>query len=249
MSASGRSEREKLVRVRCPNPACRAEIELPPARLGKNEPCPGCGQVITVVPIALRENAARERAAVERAGRGEGPGRCTMPVAVVLENIRSLWNVGSIFRTADAAGVEELWLVGITGRPPREEISKTALGAEEMVRWREAATALEAVESLREGGRLVIALERLPVRRQTGTGTSVPLAGADIRFPCALLLGNEVAGLSAEALAAADIVCHIPMHGVKSSLNVAVAAGVALYELRRAAERSGVTLPGAPGNP
>jgi 23S rRNA (guanosine2251-2'-O)-methyltransferase len=241
MSASGRSGREKLVRVRCPNPACRAEIELPPARLGKNEPCQGCGQVITVVPIALRENAARERAAVERARRGGGPGRYTMPVAVLLENIRSLWNVGSIFRTADAAGVEELWLVGITGRPPREEISKTALGAEEAVRWREAATAPEAVGSLRDGGRLVIALER--------TSTSVPLAGAEVRFPCALLLGNEVAGLSAEAIEAADIVCHIPMHGVKSSLNVAVAAGVALYELRRAAERSGRAPSGTPGDP
>ena len=241
MSASGRSEREKLVRVRCPNPACRAEIELPPARLGKNDPCPGCGQVITVVPIALREGAREERAAVERAGRGEGPARRTMPVAAVLENIRSLWNVGSIFRTADAAGVEELWLCGITGRPPRREISKTALGAEEAVRWREAATALEAVESLREGGRLIIALER--------TSTSVPLAGADIRFPCALLLGNEVTGLSAEAIEAADLACHIPMHGVKSSLNVAVAAGVALYELCRAAERAGAAPSGALGNP
>lgn len=241
MSASGRSEREKLVRVRCPNPACCAEIELAPARLGKNEPCPSCGQVITVVPIALRENAVRERAAVAKAGRGEGPGRCTMPVAVVLENIRSLWNVGSIFRTADAAGIEELWLVGITGRPPREEISKTALGAEEVVRWREAATAPEAVECLREGGRFVIALER--------TSTSVPLAGADLRFPSALLLGNEVAGLSAEAIEAADVVCHIPMHGVKSSLNVAVAAGVALYELRGAAERAGAAPRDASGNP
>ncbi|MHC4504432.1 MAG: TrmH family RNA methyltransferase [Planctomycetota bacterium] len=235
MSGSGRKEREKLVRVRCPNPACRVEIELPPARLGKNEPCPSCAQVITVVPIALSENAAREREAAAKAASCEGSARCTMPVAVVLENIRSLWNVGSIFRTADAAGVEELWLVGITGRPPREEISKTALGAEEAVRWREAATALEAVESLREGGRFVVALER--------TSASVPLAGADVRFPCALLLGNEVAGLSAEAIEAADVVCHVPMHGVKSSLNVAVAAGVALYEIRGAAERAGVARP------
>lgn len=235
------SSRGETVRVRCPNPDCGAEIELPPARLGKNEPCPGCGQVITVVPIALREGARGERAAVERAGGGEGPARRTMPVAAVLDNVRSLWNVGSIFRTADAAGVEELWLCGITGRPPRREISKTALGAEEAVRWREAATALEAVESLREGGRFVVALER--------TGASVPLAGAEIRFPCALLLGNEVAGLSAEALDAADLACHVPMHGVKSSLNVAVAAGVAFYELRRAAERSGAAPRGAHGNP
>jgi tRNA G18 (ribose-2'-O)-methylase SpoU len=155
-----------------------------------------------------------------------------MPVVAVLENIRSLWNVGSIFRSADAAGVEALVLAGFTGRPPRDEISKTALGAEESVAWGEAASAAEAAGRLRADGRFVIALER--------TDSSVPLAEADVRFPAALVLGNEVAGLGEEALAGADLVCHIPMHGVKGSLNVAVAAGVAFYELRRAAERAGV---------
>jgi tRNA G18 (ribose-2'-O)-methylase SpoU len=151
-----------------------------------------------------------------------------MPVSVVLENIRSLWNVGSIFRTSDAAGVEEIWLAGYTGRPPRDEIAKTALGAEKIVPWREAATALDAVDELRRGGRLVVALEK--------ADASVPLAEAELRFPCALLLGNEVAGLTDGVLRAADLVCHLPMHGLKSSLNVAVAAGVALYEIRRAAD-------------
>ncbi|MHC4250801.1 MAG: TrmH family RNA methyltransferase [Planctomycetota bacterium] len=214
------------VRVRCPNPACGAELALPPQRLGKNEPCPECGQVITVVPLAFRERGAAERA---RAGSNI---RRTMPVVAVLENIRSLWNVGSIFRSADAAGVEALVLAGFTGRPPRDEISKTALGAEESVAWGEAASAAEAAGRLRADGRFVIALER--------TDSSVPLAEADVRFPAALVLGNEVAGLGEEALAGADLVCHIPMHGVKGSLNVAVAAGVAFYELRRAAERAGV---------
>ncbi|MEE8461907.1 MAG: TrmH family RNA methyltransferase, partial [Acidobacteriota bacterium] len=108
---------------------------------------------------------------------------------------------------------------------------KTALGAEKVVPWREAATALDAVDELRERGRLVVALEK--------TDSSVPLAEAEIRFPCVLLLGNEVAGLTDEVLRAADLVCHLPMHGLKSSLNVAVAAGVALYEIRRSAERAG----------
>ena len=154
-----------------------------------------------------------------------------MPVAVLLENIRSLWNVGSVFRTSDAAGVEEIWLTGYTGRPPRDEITKTALGAEEVVPWREAATALEAVEGLREAGFCIVALEK--------TEQSVPLAEAEIAFPC--------------ALEAADVICHLPMHGLKSSLNVAVAAGVAMYEIRRKAERAGAatpdgrTSPGAPG--
>jgi len=219
------------VRVRCPNPACGAELRLPTERLGKNEPCPECGQVITVVPLAFREGKAAERAAAELSRDGP-PVRGTMPVVAILENIRSLWNVGSVFRSADAAGIEKLLLAGFTGRPPRAEISKTALGAEESVPWGEAASAAEAVKRLRAEGRFVIALER--------TSASVPLDEAEFRFPCALILGNEVAGLGPEVLAASDLVCHIPMHGVKKSLNVAVAAGVAFYALRRAAERAGV---------
>ena len=219
------SEHKSTIRVRCPNPACGARLALAPERLGRNEPCPECGQVITVVPLAFRERAASER---ERA---RSTDRRTMPVVAVLENIRSLWNVGSIFRSADASGVERVVLAGFTGRPPRDEISKTALGAEESVPWEEDTSAADAARRLRGEGRSVVALER--------TASSVPLAEADVRFPCAILLGNEVAGLGEEALAEADLVCHIPMHGVKGSLNVAVAAGIAFYELRRAAERAG----------
>ncbi len=221
------TEEAANLRVRCPNPKCGAEIKLPPDMLGKNRPCPSCGQVITVVPIAVRQRAQAELA---RAGSGEVT-RSTMPVTVVLENIRSLWNVGSIFRTSDAAGVEEIVLAGYTGRPPRDEISKTALGAEQVVPWREAATAIETIDELRGRGYLIIALEK--------TDESVPVARAAIAFPCALVLGNEVAGLTEEVVRAADLVCHLPMHGLKSSLNVAVAAGVALYEIRRSAERTG----------
>ncbi len=222
-----------LVRVRCPNPSCRAELSLPPGRLGKNDPCPECGQVITVVPVAVRERAAAERARAERARKERGDlARSAMPVALVLENIRSLWNVGSIFRSADAAGAEELWLTGFTGRPPRAQITKTALGADEVVPWREAATALDAVEALRAQGRSIAALEK--------NESSVDIARAGIAFPCALVVGNEVAGVSLEVLDVADLVCHLPMHGLKGSLNVAVAAGVALYELRRRAEAAGL---------
>jgi len=222
---------EGMVRVRCPNPACGAELRLSPERLGKNEPCPECGQVITVVPLAFREGKVAELAAAERSRNGS-PVRGTMPVVAILENIRSLWNVGSIFRSADAAGIERLLLAGFTGRPPRAEISKTALGAEDSVPWGEAASAAEAVKRLRAEGRFIIALERAP--------TSVPIDDAEFRFPAALVLGNEVAGLGPEVMAASDLVCHIPMHGVKESLNVAVAAGVAFYAMRRAAEGVGV---------
>lgn len=219
------TENAKGIRVRCPNPDCRSDIRLPPDMLGKNHPCPSCGQVITVVPVAVRERAQAERV---RAG-SEEVERDTMPVIVILENIRSLWNVGSIFRTSDAAGVDEIVLAGYTGRPPRDEITKTALGAEQVVPWREAATAFDAIEELRGRGTCIVALEH--------TKESVPLAEAELKFPCALVLGNEVAGLTEEVIRAADLVCHLPMHGLKSSLNVAVAAGVALYEIRRKAER------------
>jgi tRNA G18 (ribose-2'-O)-methylase SpoU len=129
-------------------------------------------------------------------------------------------------------GVEEVWLTGFTGRPPRREISKTALGAEEVVPWREAPGAGEAVEALRAAGRHIVALET--------SERALDIRAADVRFPCALLLGHEVTGLSDEALSLADLVCRIPMHGVKGSLNVAVAAGVALWELRRRAEAAGL---------
>ena len=253
-------EYAKGVRVRCPNPKCRAEFSLPTEKLGKSHPCPNCRQVITVVPIAVREQAEAERAAAERARAGAGDiQRSTMPVIVILENLRSLWNVGSIFRSSDATGVEQIVLTGYTGRPPRDEITKTALGAEQVVPWREAPTALEAVRELRGRrsappqratcgrrsapprcaiwgrGWLVVALEK--------TEASVPLSEAELRFPCAILVGNEVSGLSEEATRAADLVCHLPMYGLKSSLNVAVAAAVALYEIRREAERVGVARP------
>jgi 23S rRNA (guanosine2251-2'-O)-methyltransferase len=237
---------DEFVSVRCPNPACRARLSLPASRLGRNEPCPSCGQVITVVPIAFQERAATERARALSISSSRGGllrerlDACAsaesrhdlMPVAVVLENVRSLWNVGSIFRTADAMGVEEIWLTGFTGRPPRKEISKTALGAEEAVPWRQAPGAAEAVETLRAAGRAIVALET--------AADAVDIRQADVRFPCAVLLGHEVAGLSDSALALADIVCRIPMHGIKGSLNVAVAAGVALWELRCQAEKRGL---------
>jgi 23S rRNA (guanosine2251-2'-O)-methyltransferase len=222
------------VRVRCPNPACAAELAVAPERLGKNQPCPACGQVITVVPIALRERAHQERTRT-----ANDLERNCMPLVLVLENIRSLWNVGSIFRSADGAGVQEIWLCGYTGRPPRDEISKTALGAELTVPWHEAARAADAASALRSRGFHIVALE--------ATRDSSPLAKAAPEFPCALLVGNEVAGLTEEALSLASAAYHIPMHGLKSSLNVAVATGIAVYQLRLAAERAGAARPNAGG--
>jgi tRNA G18 (ribose-2'-O)-methylase SpoU len=142
------------------------------------------------------------------------------PVTLILEDIRSLYNVGSIFRTADAARLQELILCGYTPTPPRKEISKTALGATETVPWRSFPTAAEAVQELRSHGVHVYALEQ--------TDRSIPLADlTSAHIPIALVLGNEIGGVSAETLAVCDGAIEIPMYGVKHSFNVAVAAGIA----------------------
>jgi tRNA G18 (ribose-2'-O)-methylase SpoU len=135
--------------------------------------------------------------------------------------------VGSIFRTADGAGFSRLYLCGITGCPPRKEITKTSLGAEDTVPWTYCAGALEVLPRLRRQGVLVVGLEQTPDSR----ALSSAIAEGDLRRPLCLVVGNEVAGVSAEALSRCDLACHLPMRGLKSSLNVAVAFGIAAYML------------------
>ncbi len=138
-------------------------------------------------------------------------------------DIRSLYNVGALFRNCDAFGVRTLYLCGCTGTPPRSEISKTALGAERNVPWEHARQTLPLLKRLRVDGVRIVALER--------ARGSVPLPDYHPKFPLALVVGNEVDGLSAPIRRFADAVVSIPMQGAKESLNVAVAAGVALYAL------------------
>lgn len=152
--------------------------------------------------------------------------RTPLPAVVgVLENVRSLWNVGSIFRSADGAGVERLVLCGFTAHPPRDEIHKTALGAEAVVPWEFWSRGAEACESLREEGYQVVALETGPA--------SVPLDALALRAPVAFVVGHEVEGVSEATRMACDATVHIPMFGTKQSLNVAVAFAVAAYAFRR----------------
>jgi len=141
----------------------------------------------------------------------------------VLDNLRSLHNVGSIFRTADGAGVEKLYLCGMTGTPPRPEIRKAALGAEETVAWEYFATTREALQHLRAEGFHLIALE--PAEN------SIDFRAAQYKFPLALVVGHEFEGIAPEILAECDMIVSLPMHGRKHSLNVAVAFGVAAYEV------------------
>ena len=145
------------------------------------------------------------------------------PIYVVLENIRSMYNVGAAFRTSDAARIQELILCGYTAIPPRKEIDKTALGATETVPWRHFPKAVDAVKWLKEQRSTVAALEHCQ--------ESKDLMTMDCHFPIALVVGNEVDGVSEEVVAACDFACEIPMYGMKQSLNAAVAYGIAVFQL------------------
>src|SRR5580704_16767939 len=152
-------------------------------------------------------------------------GIAQLPVAVLLDNIRSLYNVGSFFRTADAAAIQKLFLCGITGKPPRKEISKTALGAEETVDWEHHLHAVELIHSLRERDYEIAAVET--------SMHAVDLYDWTPRFPVCVAFGNELEGLQPEISALCDTYVRIPMLGAKHSLNVATAGGVVMYELLR----------------
>ncbi len=152
---------------------------------------------------------------------GIGP----LPAAVLLENVRSLYNVGAFFRTADAVGLERLYLAGITGYPPQKMIAKTALGAEETVPWEYAPDSRRQVRELRARNYEIAAIET--------SVHAVDLFDWKPRFPVCILFGHETDGLTLELAAEADTHVRIPMLGRKHSLNVATAGGVVLYELLR----------------
>src|SRR5579884_754159 len=148
-----------------------------------------------------------------------------LPVAVLLDNIRSMYNVGAFFRAADGVNLEKLCLCGITAHPPKKAISKTALGAEEVIAWEHDWDSTQMAKTMRENGFEIANIE-------TGT-CSVDLFEWTPRFPVCVAFGNEVEGLQPTLLEIADVHVRIPMLGQKASLNVATAAGVVLYELLR----------------
>lgn len=151
------------------------------------------------------------------------------PVIVVLENIRSRYNVGSIFRSADAFRIEQLVLTGYTPTPPSSEISKTALGSERTVPHRYVASAVDAVQELQTLGWNVYALELAQPAVALHMVATIPNNGKSC-FPLAFVVGNELTGLTNEVLDMCNGAVYIPMYGVKHSLNVAVAAGIAMYQ-------------------
>jgi 23S rRNA (guanosine2251-2'-O)-methyltransferase len=148
-----------------------------------------------------------------------------LPVSVLLDNVRSMYNVGSFFRTADGAGIERLYLSGITAHPPKRAIGKTALGAEERVPWEYAWDPVPFAQQLRARGCQIAAIET--------SLHAVDLFDWKPDFPVCVVFGHEVDGIRPELSALADCFVRIPMLGAKHSLNVATAGGVVLYELLR----------------
>ncbi len=149
-------------------------------------------------------------------------------IALLAHNVRSLWNVGAFFRTADAFAVEKIFLTGYTGFPPRKEITKTAIGAEEWVQWENAQDPLPILKRLKKDGWTIAALELAP--------GAVAMPEYEVPDRICIVVGHELSGVPEEILSLCDNVIQIPMHGNKESLNVAVAAGIALYHARTCKE-------------
>lgn len=150
-----------------------------------------------------------------------------MPLVVVMDDVRSMHNVGSVFRTADAFRLEAVYLCGITGCPPHSEIHKTALGAEDSVSWRYFKTALEAVEELKSRGVVVLSIEQ-------AEGSTILSRFCVEPGKCyAVVLGNEVKGVHQEVIDASDGCLEIPQFGTKHSMNVSVTAGIVIYHFAK----------------
>ena len=161
------------------------------------------------------------RELVERQNLKQNP---LLPFGVLLNNVRSLYNVGSIFRTADGAGLSKIWLCGITGIPPDSKISKTALGAENTVPWEYARQAREVLGRLRKEGWHIVFLEQ--------TTRSRPYQAFNVQAPVCLVLGNEISGVEENLFCEGDSALEIEMGGLKNSLNVTVAFGIVAYHFR-----------------
>ena len=180
------------------------------------------GRASTRDPSLREENrCARDDAAMTSPGY-EG---LQLPAAVLLDNVRSMYNVGAFFRAADGVGLQKLCLAGITAHPPKKAISKTALGAEMTVAWEHDWDAVHMAEGLRRSGFEIAAIET--------SLHALDLFEWQPRFPVCVAFGNEVEGLRPELLEMADAHVRIPMLGQKESLNVATAGGIVLYELLR----------------
>ena len=148
-----------------------------------------------------------------------------IPISILVENVRSVHNVGSIFRSADGFGAEKIYLTGYTAYPPREDLHKTALGAEDTVPWEYFENPIDAAKDIKTQGIALVLIEQ--------TNISQSIYTINWNFPICYIVGNEVKGVSEQLSRMADIHTELPMRGIKQSLNVSVAAGVVGYEFAR----------------
>lgn len=202
----------------CQNSSCGFRFPVNPHEKQPTK-CPRCESPLSIAEAPYRSFAVPEKAEPLR---GNG-------FSAVLDNIRSAYNVGSIFRTADGAGIKNLFLCGMTPTPENRKVGKTSLGAEQAVSWQHSWSTQITVEDLIRAGTYVVALEggdsainifdALPLIRQHNQ-------------PVALVVGNEVSGVDPEVVSLAQLCIYIPMEGVKESLNVASAFGIAAYLIR-----------------
>ena len=161
-----------------------------------------------------------------------------MPVTVLLDSLRSAFNVGGIFRTAECFGIREILLCGYTATPDQPQVAKAALGTEKRVAWRSGMTTLGEIGHLRDKGIACIAAETV--------GGACEIDSFEWPFPCALVLGNERFGLPAEVVRACSATVRIPLYGLKNSLNVGSAFAIIAQTLRRQFERAGRATCGSP---
>ncbi|GIK56029.1 MAG: RNA methyltransferase [Chloroflexi bacterium] len=203
----------------CGNKGCRFRF---PAAAGRGERCPQCGNhtAVVAIPHNKRENAILHPTS-------------SLHLELLLDNIRSVYNVGSIFRTADGAGVKHLHLAGITATPEHPKLVKTALGADSQMGWSYSRNGVDTAVRLQNQGYRLWALEDAP---EAISLYSVKRDMADGR-PILLVVGNENVGVDPAILQWSDQILALPMLGVKDSLNVAVACGIAVYHLSLAPSR------------
>ena len=200
----------------CQNSACR--LRYPLTNMDTfGQRCPAC---LGETQVALTRDIALHHASIT--------GIRESNLLVLLDNIRSAWNVGSIFRTADGLGLGKLYLCGITPTPTNKSVRKTSLGAEEHVEWEHSLNAVETAKQLKDNGCRLVALEQDPYAIPI---TQFPTPNSQ---PAALILGNEVTGVDPDLLDLCDHIVQIPMRGQKQSFNVEVAFAIAAFALTRA---------------
>jgi tRNA G18 (ribose-2'-O)-methylase SpoU len=176
-------------------------------------------------PMVKKMNRKLENSELERLDVEAFKQTDKSPIIIVLDNIRSLNNIGSVFRTADAFLIQKIYLCGITATPPHKDIRKTALGATESVEWEYRKDTLELVGELKQRGIRTVAVEQAENAIMLNDFT------VDTKETIALIFGNEVKGVSQEVVTASDVVVEIPQFGTKHSLNISVSAGVVVWDI------------------